>query len=62
MRDRRTARQIDRTPWQPLRYVTPYDTLESVHYNGRDHWRVACAVTEVITRMMEKPEGPFPGP
>ena len=49
-------RAIDRTPWQPLRFVTPYDTIEGVHYQGRDHWRVACVVTEVITRMMEKPE------
>lgn len=55
----RVQRLIDRTPWQPCRYVTPWDTADDCrHYAARDKAALAATVTAVIARMIDSQDFP----
>lgn len=47
-------RPLDRHPWQPLRYITEYGTVDTCRdYAARPKALVAVEVTGAIARMME---------
>lgn len=47
------TRPIDRTPWEPCRYVTPFGTIDKCRApQAYRHALLAVEVTRAIARMM----------